>query len=320
MSLPVPYPADTRAKGWRFELAYEQIEQSDTWGLAKPEARPWLLMLWLTAWKQVPCGSLPADHQVIAGKLGIPDDVWEKHGAVLLRGWWQAEDGRLYHNTLTTRVLEMMSKRRSDADRQALRRSRKSADEPAQIANVTRDSGVSPADVTRDSCVSPHGVTQESGVNPAPITDNRIPNTKDISNPTGSHPSADADGGQPAQVLGSNKSATVPCPYDRFVALYHEALPQLPRVMVMSPTRQKAMRKLWAWVLSSKRSTGERRAENTEQALAWLADYFARAASNDFLMGRTPRSAEHAGWQADFDFLLTERGMRHVIEKTREAA
>ena len=101
---PAPYPADTRAKGWRFELDYEQIEQSDTWGVTKPEARPWLLMLWMTAWKQVPCGSMPADHDVIAGKLGIPDDLWEKHRASLLRGWWQADDGRLYHDTIAARV------------------------------------------------------------------------------------------------------------------------------------------------------------------------------------------------------------------------
>ena len=29
-----PYPAITRAKGWRFELDYEQVDQSDTWALA----------------------------------------------------------------------------------------------------------------------------------------------------------------------------------------------------------------------------------------------------------------------------------------------
>ncbi len=56
MTSPPPYAADTRAKGWRFELDYEQIEQSSTWALAGPEARPWLLMLWLSAWRQVGIG------------------------------------------------------------------------------------------------------------------------------------------------------------------------------------------------------------------------------------------------------------------------
>jgi hypothetical protein len=37
-------------------------------------------------------------------------------------------------------------------------------------------------------------------------------------------------------------------------------------------------------------------------------------------MGRTQRHGEHANWRCDIDFLLTERGMKHVIEKTVEAA
>lgn len=80
------------------------------------------------------------------------------------------------------------------------------------------------------------------------------------------------------------------------------------------------MRKWWGWVLSSTRETGERRATTTEEALAWIGDYFAHASGNDFLMGRGDRSGVHANWRADFDFLLTERGMRHVIEKTEVAA
>ncbi|TQL87423.1 hypothetical protein FB549_0116, partial [Delftia sp. HK171] len=60
--------------------------------------------------------------------------------------------------------------------------------------------------------------------------------------------------------------------------------------------------------------------ETAEQATAWIRDYFGRARDNDFLMGRGYRSPEHAGWQCDLDFLLTDKGMKHVIEKTRTAA
>lgn len=168
---PAPYPADTRAKGWRFELDYEQIEQSDTWGAAKPEARPWLLMLWMTAWKQVPCGSLPDDDEVIVGKLGIPDELWRDHKRALLRGWWKADDGRLYHDTLTARVSEMMRRRRSDSDRQAANRAKK--------ASESQDNH---GDVTRDNPVTPVGVGAESR------TDNRQPTTTIHSDPDGSVP------------------------------------------------------------------------------------------------------------------------------------
>ncbi|VTU38395.1 hypothetical protein H4CHR_04414 [Variovorax sp. PBS-H4] len=124
MSKPVPYPSDTRAKGWRFELDHEKIEQSDTWALAPAELRPWLLMLWMTAWRQEPCGSLPADDELIAAKIGMPLKAFAKVRAKLMRGWWPADDGRLYHDTLTLRVTEMMTRRRSEADRKARARAK----------------------------------------------------------------------------------------------------------------------------------------------------------------------------------------------------
>ena len=69
---PAPYPADTRAKGWRFELDMEQVRQSDTWALSPAEARPWLLLEWAVAWEQTPCGSLPNDDTLIAARLEMP--------------------------------------------------------------------------------------------------------------------------------------------------------------------------------------------------------------------------------------------------------
>lgn len=109
------------------------------------------------------------------------------------------------------------------------------------------------------------------------------------------------------------------CPHDAIVDLYHEVLHELPRVRLMPPKRKKAIGKIWDWVLTSKKkSDGSRRAESAEQALAWLRNYFDRARNNDFLMGRTPRVGEHANWQCDLDFLLTDKGMTQVIEKTKE--
>lgn len=310
--IKAPYPADTRAKGWRFELDYEQIEQSTTWARTKPEARPWLLMLWMLSWKQVPCGSLPDDQEAIAGLLGVPDDLWAKNSTSLLRGWWGADDGRLYHDTLTARVLEMMSRRRSESDRKARGRMRQAEDSGVIPGDVPRDSGVTPADVPRDSGVSPPGLHPESG------TEYRPPKEQDISNPAGSHPPAEADG--PATADAAAKTPTIPCPYDRIIASYHELLPSLPAVRLMRPKRQAAIRTFWAWVLTSRKTDGTKRAEDADGALAWIAAYFARAAENDFLMGRSTRSAEHAGWQCDIDFLLTDKGMKAVIEKTQERA
>ena len=136
-----PYPADTRAKGWRFELDLEQIDQSDTWALTPPDLRPWLLMLWASAWRQTPCGSLPDDDALIAVRIGMKANVFSKHKTMLLRGWWKAEDGRLYHETISVRVTEMLAARDKERNRKAEYRKRKDAEEgrtPEAVPAVSR--------------------------------------------------------------------------------------------------------------------------------------------------------------------------------------
>ena len=291
-----PYPEDTRAKGWRFELDHERIRQSDTWALAPAEIRPWLLMLWMVAWEQTPCGSLPANDELIAARMGMQPKAFAKARPALMRGWWAADDGRLYHDTLAERVTEMMTRRRKESDRKALARQRTPVFDPA-------DSDGCP------NAVPPLSHGTDAGLHPE--SDTGTGTREELSTPSVSHPLAVAKGaGKPA----------LPCPYDAIVAAYHEALPSLPAVRLMGEPRKKAMRKVWGWVLGSTKPDGTRRATTADEALAWFGAYFARASDNDFLMGRGARSSEHAGWQCDIDFLLTDKGMKHVIEKTLEAA
>lgn len=141
---PAPVPRDTRAKGWRFELDHERIRQSDTWALAPAEVRPWLLMLWMTAWEQTPCGSMPAEDELIAARIGMPIKAFQKHRACLMRGWWMADDGRLYHDTLVERVQEMLARKDKEKARKAEYRRRMSEGRDAMShgtdAGLPRDS------------------------------------------------------------------------------------------------------------------------------------------------------------------------------------
>lgn len=155
---PAPYAADTRARGWRFEIDHERIRQSDTWALAKPEVRPWLLMLWMVAWEQVPCGSLPNDDALIAARIDMPAKTFAKHRAVLLRGWWLADDGRLYHNVIAGRVLAMLEAKRKESDRKAAYRLRMDA----QRRGVGAASPVTPANVPRDTTWTDAGLTWDA--------------------------------------------------------------------------------------------------------------------------------------------------------------
>ena len=114
-----PYPPDTRAKGYRFELDYERIMQSDTWALASMRQRPLLLMLWFVAWQQTPCGSMPDSNELIAARIGIDTSEFEQDRAILLRGWEKADDGRLYHPVVSEMVLEMLARKTRETQRKA---------------------------------------------------------------------------------------------------------------------------------------------------------------------------------------------------------
>ncbi|PRC92655.1 hypothetical protein [Solimicrobium silvestre] len=143
---PAPYPPDTKAKGWRFELDLEQISQSDTWALASLEIRPWLLMLWSVSWQQTPCGSLTGDDEIIAARIGMKLTAFKKCRSVLLRGWVSANDGRLYHPVVTQRVLSMIDVKNKEKDRKAAYRAKMSGIVPRD--NQGTDAG---QDARRDA-------------------------------------------------------------------------------------------------------------------------------------------------------------------------
>lgn len=105
------------------------------------------------------------------------------------------------------------------------------------------------------------------------------------------------------------------------VGLYHEVLPELPPVRLMSDKRKKAICRLWRWPFENRRPGENRpRATTAAEAQEWLRTYFARVRENDFLMGHGGRSSGHEGWRCDLDFLLSEKGMKQVIEKTGSSA
>lgn len=116
-----PYPADTRTAGWRFQLDPQRVLQSDTWSLAMaskwPEARPWLLMIWFVAWQEIPGGTLPSDEELIAAKIGMSAEMFEGHRAILMRKWYRASDGRMYHPTMSELVLAVMTKKSGTKER-----------------------------------------------------------------------------------------------------------------------------------------------------------------------------------------------------------
>lgn len=106
------------------------------------------------------------------------------------------------------------------------------------------------------------------------------------------------------------------CDTQSIVDLYHEILPEMPTVRLMSDGRRKAISAMWKFVLTSRRSDGQRRANDAAEAMEWMRGYFGRVRENDFLMGRSSKGSGHESWRCDLDFLLTEKGKKHVLERT----
>ena len=116
------------------------------------------------------------------------------------------------------------------------------------------------------------------------------------------------------------KRGEVPCPYEEIIAVYHELLPMLPHVRIVTEKRKREMRKRWGWVLSSRKPNGERRATNADEALAWFRDYFGRCAADSFVNGEAPRGKGHEGWEADISFVMRDDCLVKIAEKTGRVA
>lgn len=190
-----PYAADLRAKGWRFELDHERIEQSDTWALAPAELRPWLLMLWMTAWRQVPCGSLPNDEALIAVRIGMPPKTFAKSRATLLRGWVEASDGRLYHSFITSMVQAMLDTKDKEKARKAEYRKKMDEERARKSAGVPRDTdgtdgGRTPESGGRDDTGTSTGTGTGTGLDKGdtpqpPKGGKRVARSRDDGDPEG---------------------------------------------------------------------------------------------------------------------------------------
>lgn len=201
MTRPAPYPSDTRAKGWRFELDLERIRQSDTWALAAPEIRPWLFMLWATAWEQTPCGSLPNEDELIAARIGMPLDLFQAAKGRLLRGWWLADDGRLYHDTLAERVQDMIERRDGEKNRKAEYREREKAKKQAAAAALAAGNGPNPSQGNPEmSHGTTTGLPQDSTGRDATGTGTGTSNTKEQAAAASSSRASGCEAGTPSSL------------------------------------------------------------------------------------------------------------------------
>jgi hypothetical protein len=152
-----PYPADTKANGYKPEVDWQRIKASKTWRLCPVGQRNNLLRLWTESWNEVPAGSWESDDELIAAAIDVPLEEFRGYRSALMRGWQLHSDDRLYHPFITSQVEEMLRRRTSSAHRVRAWRERKEREKEASKADVTRykqDVTRYKADVTRNQRVS----------------------------------------------------------------------------------------------------------------------------------------------------------------------
>jgi len=275
-----PYPSDTRAKGYRFELDYERIVQSDTWALASASQRPLLLMLWFVAWQQSPCGSMPDSDELIAVRIGMGVEEFKRSRLILLRGWEKADDGRLYHPVVSEMVLEMLARKTRETQRKADYRERMKARNVPNLSHGT-DTGQS-----RESDGSDDTGTRTG-----------------TSKPIEAYASVTCKPATPEKPV---------CPAEEIIGLYQELMPDNPRVKVINDARKKTIRARWkeAASLNCEPFGYTTRAEG----LAAWRQFFTVCAESDFLTGKATPQPGKPPFIADIDFLMSPAGFAKCLE------
>jgi hypothetical protein len=271
-----PYPSDIEAKGWSLDLDYERIEQSDTWAIASSEQRPWLLMLWLVSWRQVPAASLPNNHKLIAARLGMPLEKFTEWADVLLSGWELATDGRLYHKTLTNHVLSMANKRNKDR---------------ARVANFRAKSQDTNADV--DACNALHTRDQHVSSTPTPT-------------PTPTINTLPPDGGCPQQAADP-----LPCPHSEILKLWQTRLPNLTQPRSWEGSRRANLKS--RWLQAAKPSAYSDGYKTPEEGIEWWGKFFGYIANHTTLADGFETKGR--SWKPDLEWVVNAANFQKIVDE-----
>lgn len=106
----------------------------------------------------------------------------------------------------------------------------------------------------------------------------------------------------PTQEEGSAPKGSAPpdCPHQEIIELYHETLPELPKIRVWNDQRRSHLRSRW-------------REERERQELEWWREFFESVAESNFLMGRTD-NGDRPPFVCSLDWLIKPTNFAKVLE------
>lgn len=317
--MPALVPADVDLKDFAFmPLDVHRLLTSETWVLGNGDERAAAMTLWLNSWHQVPAGSLPDNDRMLEHLASCK--TWKRSRSHALRGWVSGGDGRLYHPVVCEKALEAwlekLAQRLSSGAGNARRwgasfdpaaieermqeaRTMLLALNPDSRALRNRRTAGVPKASGRDPGGNPGGNpgaipsgSQETGTG----TETGIED-QELESPDGdlSPPSAAPTGGDLLGSVTPTKPKVVPpCPVERIIELYHEALPQLARVREFPDTSRAHLRTRW-------------REKESRQSLDWWRKFFVYVGKCPFLIG------QKTDFTADLLWLVAPKNFAKVI-------
>jgi len=101
------------------------------------------------------------------------------------------------------------------------------------------------------------------------------------------------------------------CPAKEIVELYHEILPEHPRVEILNEARRRSINARWSDI--GNRLKEKSRRDSRENRLEYMRQIFLKASQSDFLCGRTT-FRDGKTYMVTFDKLMSPSGFIGVIE------
>lgn len=160
-------------------------------------------------------------------------------------------------------------------------------------------------------------------------TPNHIQECKNINTSTDSYESVvDATASTPDQQpenleaedkpLESKRPTVPPCPHQQILALYHELLPELPRMKIWDGARQQNLTARWR-----ERWKAGHYATQADGLAYWRRMFVYISSRCDWLMGRSENYGGRKPFQASLDWIVKPQNFAKIIEgkyDRREAA
>jgi hypothetical protein len=108
------------------------------------------------------------------------------------------------------------------------------------------------------------------------------------------------------------ESKIPPCPHSEIINIYHEVLPELPRVVSWNKTREGYLKQRWRQMFI------EFECKDTEDGLDWFRnDFFVFVKGSKFLTGKVV-SKDRKPFLADLEWMIKPTNFTKIIERKYE--